>query len=168
MIQLNLNFTSVSDLNNFHDYTDRVFLEHQKSIMNGDIGLAFTQLSHLLTMLKQHVRDEEQLLIPHYKQLIQPQPAGGAVRYYTGEHRMIIRDLNRIAAVLKEWMQNSPGDLHIVQQFDTCYKFKELLDHHDARERVFLYRLLDQKLDTAEKKDILEKIRQNMAAAYGQ
>ena len=39
----NLKYTTIADLNDFHDYTNFIFLEHQKSIMNGELEQAFFQ-----------------------------------------------------------------------------------------------------------------------------
>jgi hypothetical protein len=158
----NLKYTTIADLNDFHDYTNFIFLEHQKSIMNGELEQAFFQFSYLVKLIKQHLNDEEKYLIPPYQKLINPEPAGGAVRFYTREHRQILIIINKYLDKLQEWVKRPPQKIELVKQFDSYYKFKELLDHHDARERVFLYRLLDQKLDVNEKKEILTAIKQNM------
>ena len=154
-------YNNISDLNNFHTYLNKIFIEHQIAIMNGDLENAYTHLRSLLKLIKRHISDEEKLLIPVYIKLIRPEPPGGAIRFYLREHKQILRSLNKFVLNLKEWLANPPGQIDIVRQFDSYYKFKELLDHHDSRERVFLYRLLDQKLSPKEKYAILDRIRMN-------
>ena len=138
-----------------------MFLEHQIAIMNGELDNAYSHLRFLLKLIKKHISDEEELLIPVYEKLINPKPPGGAIRFYLREHKQILRILNKFVLNLKEWLTNPPRQIDIVRQFDSYYKFKELLDHHDSRERLFLYRLLDQKLSPKEKYVILDKIRMN-------
>ncbi len=162
MTKLNLNFTSITDLNNFHEYTDQVFIDHQKLIMNARFEDSYIQLSRLAVLLKQHAMDEETLLLPPYQERIQPEPPGGAVRFYQREHQQILRMMNTYITDLNLWRKNPPADVELVRRFDSYYKFKELLDHHDARERVFLYRMLDQKLSQQEKDVILAKFKHNM------
>jgi len=154
-------YNNISDLNDFHTYLNQMFLEHQIAIMNDELENAYTRLRFLLKLIKMHISDEEELLIPVYEKLIRPEPPGGAIRFYLREHKQILRNLNKFVLNLKEWLANLPGQIDIVRQFDSYYKFKELLDHHDSRERVFLYRLLDQKLSPKEKYVILDKIRMN-------
>ena len=156
-----LHYHNISDLNDFHTYLNQMFLEHQIAIMNGKLDNAYSQLRFLLKLIKRHISDEEELLIPVYEKLIRPEPPGGSILFYLREHRQILRILNKFVINLKEWLTNPPGQIDIVRQFDSYYKFKELLDHHDSRERVFLYRLLDQKLNQKEKNIILDKIRMN-------
>jgi hemerythrin-like domain-containing protein len=156
-----LHYHNISDLSDFHIYINNIFLEHQIAIMNGELENAYTHLRFLSKLIKRHISDEEELLIPVYEKLISPEPPGGAIRYYLREHKQILRILNKLVSNLKEWLTNPPGQIDIVRQFDSYYKFKELLDHHDSRERVFLYRLLDQKLSPKEKYVILDKIRMN-------
>ena len=154
-------YNNISDLNNFHTYLNKIFIEHQIAIMNGELDNAYSQLRFLSKLIRRHISDEEELLIPEYEKLIRPEPPGGAIRFYLREHKQILRILNKFVSNLKEWLTNPPGQIDIVYQFDSYYKFKELLDHHDSRERVFLYRLLDQKLSQREKYIILDKIRMN-------
>jgi hypothetical protein len=157
-----LKYSTISDLNKFHDYTNRMFLEHQKSIMNSDYQKAYHQLSHLVKLIRQHLKDEEEFLVPPYQKLVKPLPAGGAVGFYLREHRQISIIVDKFITDFKKWLTSPPAKNEVVRMFDSYFKFKELLDHHDARERVFLYRLLDQKLDKSEKQIILDKIKNNM------
>lgn len=157
-----LKYTTINDLNDFHDYTNYVFLKHQKSLMNGNFQSAYELLQNLSILLRQHVQAEEEFLIPSYQELVQPEPAGGAVRFYQREHRQILIIIDKYITDLKKWVTSPPAKIEVVKLFDSYYKFKELLDHHDARERVFLYRLLDQKLDKGKRQIILDKIKHNM------
>jgi len=157
-----LKYNSISALNNFHLYIDELFLQHQLHLMNNRRKDAIHLLVYIQHLIRQHVLDEEKLLIPVYQRLINPAPAGGAIEFYLREHSEILRQIDRFINTLKSWESIKQLEIKLVHQFDNYFRFKDLLDHHDARERVFLYRLLDQKLAKTEKKNILDIFSKNL------
>jgi hypothetical protein len=157
-----LKYNHISDLNDFHDFFDMRFTEHQKSLMNRKLPIAYCQLKDLYTLLLRHLAIEEKILLPEYKKQVVTEPPGGAVRYYIREHRQIKRQMDDFVKKLAVWQATLPAKIELVHLFDTHVKFKELLDHHDARERVFLYRILDQQLESAYKNNLMQKIKIQM------
>ena len=157
-----LNFNSISALNEFHLFIDDYFLQHQVYLMKNQKKNAIHSLLNIQILLKQHIFDEEKLLIPVYQRIINPAPSGGAVEFYLREHSEILRQIDRFIKTLQSWEGIKQLEIKLVHQFDNYFRFKDLLDHHDARERVFLYRLLDQKLAESEKKNILNIVSKNL------
>jgi hemerythrin-like domain-containing protein len=141
-----------------------LFIAHQVLIMRGHIADALHLLKKFQELQIQHIRDEEELLIPLYQKHISPLPPGGAIEFYLREHRQIERLIDRLFVRLNSW--TGPSDVKLVEQFDLCFRFKDLIDHHDARERVFMYRLLDQKLSAAKQRDIMDRFSQNVHRYY--
>jgi iron-sulfur cluster repair protein YtfE (RIC family) len=143
---------TISDLDGFHRWMDQLFEAHQIALMKNEPQQAVTILSRLTERMSIHVRDEEELLLPLYEQKINPVPAGGAAEFYRREHEQIM-------GFLKRFHEHQPAgrdEISLVHYFDMCTMYKDLIEHHHARERTFLYRLLDRKLTAAEKKHILK------------
>lgn len=158
---LSITYKFFSDLNTFHDYIDQQFLDHQITLMHGNVAAASSSLVHLRALIKQHIHDEEEYLLPLYINLVRPVPKGGAVEFYRREHRTINRSLDDFIIELHGWSGQEAGNLRLVRLFDRYYKFKELLDHHHARERIFLYRLLDRVVHKKAIAETLERISHN-------
>ena len=157
MIELPAKYTDFSDLDQFHQYMDAIFVSHQIAIMEGKSQEALTILTMLQKRMSRHIRDEEALLLPPYQLAIKPEPQGGAVAFFQKEHLQILGFLHSLIG------SQPSGQAHIsfVRYFDQCIIYKDLLDHHQARERHFLYRLLDGVLQRKEKKRILERFGDN-------
>ena len=49
-------------------------------------------------------------------------------------------------------------ELDIVNIFEDYAWLKDLLDHHDAREKAFLFPILDEKLPVVPKRELLKEI----------
>lgn len=150
--QLPDHYDSISGLDEFHQYTGMLFDRHQIALMKDDREAALTMLQELESLMNAHIRDEEELLLPIYRKEIDPVPAGGGAEFYLREHE-------QIRSFLKRFIGHQPGgpyEISIVHYFDMCTIYKDLTDHHHARERTFLYRLLDKKLNKEQKKQILK------------
>jgi hemerythrin-like domain-containing protein len=145
-------YESISDLDEFHRYTGLLFNRHQIALMEDDPETALIMLKELEFLINGHIRDEEELLLPLYRKEIDPEPAGGSSEFYLREHEQIRGFLKRFIA----HQPGKPDEISIVHYFDLCTMYKDLMDHHHSRERIFLYRLLDKKVAREEKKRILK------------
>lgn len=146
-------FTELLDLH--RRLLDR-FLEHQLLLVDRDLPAARAALDGFAEALRRHARDEEELLLPIYGSRADP-PAGGSVELFVGEHRKMSEALDRIASMLER-----TGDdprRRIVEILEEEARFKSLLDHHDRREREFLYPLLDRVTTEEERRALLERCR---------
>jgi len=155
MTSLPKTYRNISDLVLFHIYTEKLFASHQIALMQNDPPGAISILSGLEQLIGWHIKDEEELLLPPYEQLVQPIPPGGAIEFFRREHQQILGFLRRFKAH-QPFQQN---EISIVHYFDMCTMYKELIEHHHAREHTFLYCLLDQKLSVGQKRQILLKFK---------
>jgi hemerythrin-like domain-containing protein len=135
--------TSFSDLLILHQQLDDLFLEHQRALLRLDLHQASTLLETYEAKLLAHMRDEEQLMIPLYRERANA-PVGGAAEIFLGEHDK----LRQYFVLFKEELANlaAADDLErgVLFLLDSQHLFKRLLVHHDSRERKMLYPLLDQ------------------------
>ncbi len=158
-MKLPQSYHSFRELDQFHNYIDSSFRTFQIFLMHKKYKQAKLELKRLQILLGQHIKDEEALLLPLYKKLINPLPKGGALEFYIREHEQISGYVKRFLQTIHDWsVEKPPAGLELVKLFDACYDFKHLVDHHDTREDTFLYRLLDQKTQDKKRKALLEKM----------
>jgi hemerythrin-like domain-containing protein len=100
-----------------------------------------------------HIRDEETLMLPLYRERVAA-PVGGAAEIFLGEHDK----LRQFLALFKDELVKleTVADLErgVLFLLDSQHLFKRLLVHHDTRERKMLYPLLDE-VTTAEEREAL-------------
>ena len=144
---------SFSDLLELHKQLDRLFLEHQRALLRLDMKRAAARLATYEADLLAHIRDEESLMLPLYRERVAA-PVGGASEIFLGEHDK----LRQFLALFKEELVKLEAveDLErgVLFLLDSQHLFKRLLVHHDTRERKMLYPLLDQ-VTTPEERDAL-------------
>ena len=163
MADISQRYRTISELGNLHRHLYQLFINHQILLMKGESVAAFTALEQFRTLIIRHIEDEEKWLIPAYEKALRPAPAGGAVEFYLREHILILRQIDLFYSFLGERRDKPLARIELVELFDKYIRFKDLLDHHDARERIFLYRLLDKKLPQAKRDHILGKMTANIA-----
>jgi hemerythrin-like domain-containing protein len=120
-----------------HDDLAQRFFAHQRSLLDRDFALAASHLAGYRERLLWHMQDEEGLVLPRYRQ------AGGdetdaPVRLFLGEHqkmREFVADCEQRVQRLVE----CPDDRSLLELFDREATYKNLVMHHDLRERNALY-----------------------------
>jgi len=132
-------FLSLLDI---HDRIEEIFLVHQEALLDLDIPLAAASLRRFGEALRHHIQVEEDILLPIYQQA--PPPPGGATELFRGEHRKLCEFLDRFEQLLA-LMQDRPADLkrRILHLYDLQASFKNLMEHHDLREKNIFYPTLD-------------------------
>jgi hemerythrin-like domain-containing protein len=144
---------SFIDLLELHKQLDNLFLEHQRALLRLDMNRAVARLETYEADLLAHIRDEEALMLPLYRERVEA-PVGGAVEIFLGEHDK----LRQFLALFKEELVKLEAveDLErgVLFLLDSQHLFKRLLVHHDNRERKMLYPLLDE-VTTAEEREAL-------------
>jgi hemerythrin-like domain-containing protein len=103
------------------------------------------------------MQDEEGLVLPRYLQ------AGGdetdaPVRLFLGEHqkmREFVADCERRVQKLAE----DPDDRLLLELFDREATYKNLVMHHDLRERNALYPFIAGKVAAVELREIMAQLR---------
>lgn len=148
---------SFSDLLDLHRHLDELFLDHQRALMRLDLDRAESLLGDYEADLFAHIRDEEELMIPVYRERVSA-PVGGTAEIFVGEHEKLRQFLvlfREEIAKIRTMNDRERGALFLI---DSQHLFKRLLVHHDTRERKMLYPLLDQVTTEAERVDLFDKL----------
>lgn len=129
------------------------FHTHQVALLDRDYGRAATELAQYRDQLFAHANDEEQLVLPRYRAL-GGDATDAPTRLFLGEHdklRAFVDDfVARVAA-----LQKRPNDAALLELLDREATFKNLVLHHDLRERNMLYPFLAARMDPTEQATIL-------------
>lgn len=141
-----------------HGWLDELFLAHQTALLSLDLREARRWLNSYEANLRQHIKDEEEFLIPTYGQRAADIP-GGAVEFFIKEHKKILKFVAEFDEMLKRLRNLKKLELKhgIIQLLDREGMYKGLLGHHHAREHNVLYPWLDWLTAKAERKSLLEK-----------
>jgi len=140
-----------------HQQLDQIFFRHQCALLDRDAPRASHCLAEYSAMLLAHIDEEERFILPCYA------AHGGdatdaPVRLFQGEHHNLRRFLMDFAERLRVWSQ-SPDDRLLLELFDRQATFKNLLLHHDLRERNMLYPHLSRSLSATEQQCLLAELR---------
>lgn len=122
---------------NVHCRLDALFSQHQRALLDRDLVRAGIWLDSYCEQLAVHMEDEEHFVIPLYQQL------GGdgtdaPAKLFLGEHAKLREFMARIGAVTAA-LATQPDDRELLKLFDLEASYKNLLLHHDLRERNALY-----------------------------
>lgn len=136
-----------------HGQLDMRFFAHQQALLDRDFARALRLLADYRERLFAHIQDEESLVLPRYAAL-GGDASDAPVRLFLGEHknlRLFVDDFGARLARLVE----QPDDHTLLELFDRQATFKNLLLHHDLRERNALYPFLAEHLPPAEQERVL-------------
>jgi hypothetical protein len=159
-----MRFHSFSDIDRLHRFADHLFIEHQAACMEHNWDIALRKLELMYELRIQNIKVENEFLLPLYKSEISEIPKGGALKYFEREHKLIAKYLKSIIHNISDIVLHELSDkINLVKLFENYKDVKDLLDHHDAREREFLFKLLDENIDIQTKSSILEKINNRQA-----
>ena len=132
-----------SDLLILHRQLDELFFVHQRALLRLDLKTATGALEAYEAQLLAHMRDEEKLMIPLYRERAEA-PVGGASEIFLGEHDKLRQYLILFREELTKLAGVADVERGVLFLLDSQHIFKRLLVHHDSRERKMLYPLLDQ------------------------
>lgn len=140
-----------------HEHLNELFLLHQEALLAQDIPLAAELLKQVSEGQREHIRVEEEILLPVYARA--GKIPGGDPKFYINEHRKMIRILDHFEEMLPRLMDEGPGTMRrrVIELFDEGYWFKRLLEHHDEREESILYPVLDRVTTEEERRELLER-----------
>jgi hypothetical protein len=158
-------YQSFQELDLLHRHVDELFLHHQAYLMKNDLENALLTFEKIFEYTNQNIKDEEKFLLPYYAAHPESIPQGGAVYFYEREHKLLRREMKKYLKLYSEALLH-PGsvEIDIIKIFDDYYDLKDLFDHHDARERVFLFKVLDEIMPVEEKEKILRQIEERQRA----
>jgi len=137
-----------------HDDLAQTFFAHQTALLDRDFTRAATHLARYREQLFAHAQDEERHVLPRYREL-GGDDGDAPVRLFLGEHdklRTFVDEFTtRVAALCAH-----PDDVKLLELLDRQATFKNLVLHHDLRERNVLYPFLQARLDADAQRSILE------------
>lgn len=141
MIDIKINpITKFSDLAFVLQYCDELLIEHQIYLMQKKIESAFASFEKIYIIRKKHMQIAYDSLIPQYIKHMNKVPEGGKPNYFLRETNLIQRLLDAKIRYLGGLMLNGNNqNLDIVNLFQDYVSLKDLIDHHDAREKAFLF-----------------------------
>ncbi|MEQ8768535.1 MAG: hemerythrin domain-containing protein [Planctomycetota bacterium] len=145
----------LSDLLDVHRELEELFAAHQAALLERDFERARLKLEEFRAELTGHAEDEERCILPAYENL--ETTSERYVKLYYGEHRKLLAIaeelIERMAKLPKE-----PSAADIIAILDRECFFKDLMAHHDEREKNDLYRALDKHLSEDERVRIWERL----------
>lgn len=136
-----------------HDELARTFFAHQVALLDRDYATAARHLAVYREHLFAHAADEEVLVLPRYEQL-GGDATDAPVKLFLGEHRNLRTFVDDFVVRVRALCER-PDDAALLELFDRQATFKNLVLHHDLRERNLLYPFLAARLACEEQEQVL-------------
>ena len=137
-----------------HESLEELFLKHQEYLLAGDLSSAVLSLAEYREELMEHMTLEEEEIFRLYERV--EAPPGGGIELFAAEHAKIRELLEQIESKLQTLTADLPSlPRQIIQLLDDESQLKRVMDHHDLRERRFLYPSVDQVATDSERSAIL-------------
>jgi len=132
-----------------HHQLDEVFLLHQESLLQGQLGNAVCILTAYMACHAVHLKFEDDVLLPKYERLLKQGRWDATL--YQQEHQKI-QDLHIKIETQLNWLKQqtlTPSQIrrNIIQLLDREKSFKGLCEHHQEREEASLFIELDKQTD---------------------
>lgn len=148
--------TSLMELEEIHKGLDWLFHLHQIAVLNQYREEAMRLLDEYEKLVQIHMQEEEEFLIPLYRDRCGP-IRGGAPVIFTGEHEKIREFLNLFYRLGTCWVTSDGPGQETLDLLEQEYRFKELMEHHDMREQRILLPELDKVTTEEEKRGLLAR-----------
>ena len=128
----------LASLLDLHAGFDAILLDHQRRLVEGGPHESRAALSLFAAGLRAHIRAEDEVILPFYERRASI-PKGGAPDYFRAEHRKIERLMAEAEGWMRAWtgLVWPPGEVVLLIEREKL--LKEVLEHHDERERTILY-----------------------------
>lgn len=155
---------SLEPLVDLHQAMDVLILRHRLALMAADLPCAIKMLRRFAMCMGRHIEDERALVIPLYANASPPAgyERGAAPEIFENEHQKIsgwIAELEAATeALAREALQGDALRAKCLQLLDREKVFSDLIEHHDLRERTYLYPALERLLTEVEKLDLVERM----------
>jgi hypothetical protein len=137
-----------------HDGLAASFFAHQRALLDRDFARAARELAVYREVLWAHMHDEETVVLPRYVE-IGGDATDAPLRLFLGEHGNLRKFIDEFV-VRTETLRAAPDDRALLELFDRQATYKNLMLHHDLRERSMLYPFLSARLPAAEQQAILD------------
>jgi uncharacterized protein with PIN domain len=160
---------ALAPLVDLHQAHELLLTEHRLALLRGELPAATRAFARFARTMRRHLDDEDAHVLPLYRARA---PAEGHARgerpeVFEHDHAKIREHLARVEALLAALDAAPPTahaapsdavDLARLHLLDRERTLVDLLDHHDRRERAFLYPFLERSLDAAERQALLERL----------
>lgn len=150
---------SFRELDRVHEAIMEELQLHQDGIVTSDLAAARRHLDRLVVLLKAHIRAENEVLLPIFAERVPPQ-LGCTPELLFSEHRKLERLLRKAQErmlVFERAGQISPRERVLAIEEERM--FKEVLDHHDRRERAIFFPKLDEVIQGDERRRVWTQCR---------
>jgi len=136
---------------------DELLVEHQLAFMEKDWEKGIERFEQVYELRRHHLKFMESRLLPLFE-LYHPKPPEGArPLYFLREKKQILKTMDGYVHLFgRLFLAGKIETIDLVRLFDEYMYLKDLLDHHDAREKGFLFKLLDKNLSIPERKVLLD------------
>ncbi len=131
-----------------HDELGTRFFAHQQALLDRDFARAAAGIAAYRELLFEHAAAEEAVILPRYAALGGDATAAPC-KLFLGEHQNLRTFVDEFVARV-ERLRDRPDDHALLELLDRQATFKNLMLHHDLRERNALYPLLAARLSDAE------------------
>lgn len=150
---------SFVELERVHEAIMEELQLHQDAVVVSDLPAARRHLDRLVLMLKAHIRAEDEVLLPIFAERVEPQ-VGCTPELLFNEHRKLERLLKKTQERMLVF--EAAGEIRPrerVYMIEEERMLKEVLDHHDRRERAAFFPNLDQCIQGEERQRVWEQCR---------
>ena len=109
--------------------------------IDGEIDGASTRFTRMRAVLEEHMRFEDEHVIPRYAPLA-PKDGPGRLDHIAGDHTILIRNCD-IAAGAMVALSSSSSLRDVLEQLPHLYRLIAALEHHTLREQNNVYGKID-------------------------
>ncbi len=121
--------------------------EHQLAFMERRWREGILLYEKVYELRRYHLDFMESELLPRFEDRYPKPPHGARPGYFRREKKLIIKTMRPYAHLFgRLYLREAMEELSLPRLFDEYMYLKDLLDHHDAREKGFLFRMLDEAL----------------------
>jgi hypothetical protein len=144
-----------------HDRIAADFSAHQQALVwavsqRSAVAEALAAWERFERRLRMHIRFEDEQLIPLFAERVQPPPLGCSQELLHAEHRKLERLLSSCGAAVQEHLeQRADQPASLLALIEQQRMIREVLEHHDQRERAAFFPALHDCLLPAEKTSLL-------------
>lgn len=131
-----------------HAHLDEVFYLHQQAVVIMRWPLATDLFDAYRALQALHVAQEEERLLPLFQRA--GTIAGAPVELFTGQHRKMFAQLDRVGALLDSTRQKDDARRSAIEVLDHETAFKHLVEHHHGAEVKYFYPTLERMASTRE------------------
>ena len=148
--------------------TDEWLTEHQLAFMEERWEAGMVCYEKVYELRRYHLRFMAESLLPLFRQHYPQPPSGARPLYFEREKKLILKTMRPYAYLFPRlYLAGRMETLNLARLFDEYMYLKDLLDHHDAREKGFLFRLLDEGLSGERRSALLERYRRGLRVFEG-